>query len=144
MIAEFPWSLRNALFLYCPALEKHNDSISMDVVFKEYLTANLILLDANGTPFELDSYEYLEMEGHMHQNTYKIIYKGENLHEIKNTIMFNLYFSQTNYHSFRESEAFFTTTSKSNLIVIPTISNIVLWMLLSLTVFMFIFIKRMF
>ncbi|PCH76239.1 MAG: hypothetical protein COB98_06855, partial [Flavobacteriaceae bacterium] len=127
VIAEFPWSFRNALLLYSPALEKQNDSIALDTVFRAYLIKNLVLFDADGTPFEFESYEYLKVGGYSYQNTYKIIFKGENLRKIKNTIMFNLYLSQTNCHLFKESESFFKTTLKSNLIVVPTLSNIVLW-----------------
>ncbi len=40
----------------------------------------------------------MENMGHSHQNNYHITYKGSSFERIKNTIMFNIFDNQVNYH----------------------------------------------
>ena len=97
--AEFPWTMRNALISFNPSLENSTDKKDFEKTFIQYLKANLILKDKNGKTLKYQTYQELKNDGHSHKNNYLIIYKGSDLFEITNTIMFNIYDNQVNYNT---------------------------------------------
>lgn len=97
--AEFPWTMRNALIAFNPSLENTTDKKDFETTFVDYLKAHIVLKDKNGNILKYQEYKILENSGHSHQNNYLIIFKGSDLFEITNTIMFNIYDNQVNYNS---------------------------------------------
>lgn len=112
--AEFPWSMRNALMDYNPKLEKSSTKQDFKNTFFEYIKHNLILKDKNGAVLEFQKFEELKNNGHSHQNNYLLTFKGKNLFEVTNTIMFNLYKNQVNYNTITWSKTKFKTSNKKN------------------------------
>lgn len=96
--AEFPWTMRNALIAFNPSLENSTNKNAFENSFIEYIKANLILKDKNGDTLEYQAFQKLENNGHSHQNYYRVIFKGNDLFEITNTMMFNLNDNQINYN----------------------------------------------
>ena len=97
--AEFPWSLRNALLKFDPSLAHATDKRDFENAFNEYISKNLIIRDRDGNPLQFQGVYELENNGHSHQNSYLMVFKGHDLFEITNTIMFNLYGNQVNYNT---------------------------------------------
>ena len=95
---ELPWTMRNALLQYNPALEKSTDTKDFEETFVEYIKENLVLKDSDGAALRYEEYEALEDKGHSHQSSYLIRFKGARLSEVTNTIMFALYENQVNYN----------------------------------------------
>ena len=96
--AEFPWSVRNAVLNAFPELENSNLQSDFDDAFFKYITTNLKI--SNGEEFlPLVSVKAVKFEGHSHQNNFVIVYAGNNFNTITNTLMFNIYNNQKNYHN---------------------------------------------
>lgn len=112
--AELPWSMRNALLGYNPELEKSATKQDFEETFFKYIKNNLTLKDKNGEILELQKIEELKTNGHSHQNNYLLTFKGGNLLEVTNTIMFNLYKNQVNYNTLTWNEAMFKTSNNKN------------------------------
>ena len=98
VLAEFPWTLRNALMEFNPLLENATHKEDFENTFVEYLTANLLLRDKGGNLLEYKGHEELENSGHSHQNQYRIRFQGKGLFEVTNTLMLNVYPDQKNHH----------------------------------------------
>ncbi|MFK5856550.1 MAG: hypothetical protein QM503_10495 [Bacteroidota bacterium] len=113
--AEFPWTMRNALIAFNPSLENSTDKKDFENTFVEYLKANLILKDKNGDILKYQNYQELENNGHSHQNNYLIIFRGSDLFEITNTIMFNVYENQVNYNTITVNSNKITFKTKKGL-----------------------------
>ena len=110
--AEFPWSLRNALIAFDPSLATAKDKSAFENAFIAYLKANLILKNGNGKTFEFIGFTEIKNNGHSHQNTYVITYKGSDLQSVYNTLLFNINAEQENYHTLfvgTKQQAFVTT-----------------------------------
>lgn len=112
--AELPWSMRNALIDYNPKLEKSTNKQDFEITFFEYIKHNLILKDTNGVVIEFQTFEELKNNGHSHQNTYLLTFKGKNLFEVTNTIMFNLYKNQVNFNTLTWNQTKFKTSNNKN------------------------------
>ena len=97
--AAFPWTMRNALIAFNPYLENSTDKKDFENTFTDYIKENLILTDKNGDTLKHQAYKALKNSGHSHQNNYLILFKGSHLIGITNTIMFDIYDSQVNYHT---------------------------------------------
>ncbi len=97
--AEFPFAMRNALMTFNPSLENSTNKKDFENTFIDYIKVNLILKDKNGNELKYQEYKELKNEGHSHQNNYLIVFKGNGLHEVTNTIMFNVFIDQVNYHN---------------------------------------------
>ena len=113
--AEFPWTMRNALTAFNPSLKKSTNKDDFENTFVEYIKANLILKDRNGNILKYQAYQELENNDHSHQNNYLIIFKGRDLFEITNTIMFNVYDNQVNYNTITINSKQETFKTKSGL-----------------------------
>ncbi len=94
--AEFPWTLRNALLKFNPILEKSKSTKDFENTFIEYIKANLILKDSEGNVLTFNTFRNLKKTSHSHQNIYLLVFKGSNITEIKNTLMFDLFDNHTN------------------------------------------------
>ena len=95
--AEFPWVLRNALTTFDPNLENATDKKAFENAFIQYIKANLILIDTDGTPLPFVGFKEIDKSKHAHQNDFILTFKGESVAEITNTLMFNIYDHQINY-----------------------------------------------
>ena len=113
--AEFPWTMRNALTAFNPSLKKSTNKDDFENTFVEYIKANLLLKDRNGNILKYQAYQELENNDHSHQNNYLIIFKGSDLFEITNTIMFNVYDNQVNYNTITINSKQETFKTKSGL-----------------------------
>ena len=113
--AELPWTMRNALILYNPILEKSKSRTDFENTFLDYIRKNLIIKDKKGNELYLKGFEEIENNGHSHQNSFLIYFKGSDLFEVSNTIMFNLSENQVNYNTVAidsRSNVFKTTKSQ--------------------------------
>lgn len=142
--AEFPWTMRNALLNFNPKLENSSNKQDFEDSFTEYIRQNLILKSSNGSNLELISFKELERKGHGHQNNYLIVFEGQNLFEITNTIMFNLYNNQVNFNSIKtgSSERVFETTKGSKYFTLNKEQHSSYWYLLILTIPLAYILKR--
>jgi hypothetical protein len=95
---EFPWTLRNALLNFRPELERASNKLAYKKALIDYLKVNLVLTDSRGNILKFMKFEQMENMGHSHQNNYRITYMGSSFEKIKNTIMFNIFDNQVNYH----------------------------------------------
>ena len=113
--AEFPWTIRNAFLLFNPALERATTQEEFDVAFAEYIRKNLMLTNVSGHQLELQEVKIIPLDGHTHQSSYLITFKGSSLGKVTNTIMFNLAETQENIHTFylEEERRFFKTSVNS-------------------------------
>ena len=115
VIAEFPWTIRKSVLKFAPELENSKSAKEFQNAFKKYLSANLLLKDAQNNLLELVSVEKVELERHSHQNDYKLIFEGNNVTSITNTILFNINSTQENFHTWK--------TNNENLKFITNIEN---------------------
>ena len=95
--AEFPWSIRNAVVEAYPRLESSKNQEDFDAAFFEYVKSNFQLRQ-NNSVLELISIEYDTQQGHSHQSNFVFVFEGNQVDSIKNTMMFNTYVNQENYH----------------------------------------------
>jgi hypothetical protein len=114
VLAEFPWSIRNAVLTFNPKL---NSTVKKEVFFDsflEYVNSTLILVDDNGKKINLIEVIKVPQRGHSHQNNYKFIYDGVNTSKITNSLMFNINKEQTNHHIlYRDDNKVSFKTNKS-------------------------------
>ncbi|MBU2998038.1 hypothetical protein KO500_16470 [Cellulophaga baltica] len=102
--AEFPWTIRKAVFKFKPELKNNKSKEAIDNAFFEYVQSNLILKDLDGNTIQLLNIEASNNNaGHSHQSNFTFYFKKATLLEVQNTIMFNLSDSHTNLHSFINS-----------------------------------------
>ena len=99
IMAEFSWAIRNALIAFDPQLKDATDKDQFKNAFERYIKSTLILTDQNGKELNLLEFREIENMGHSHQNNYLIVFSGNNLQTISNTMMFNKYDGQTNFHT---------------------------------------------
>jgi len=143
--AEFPWAIRNALIKFNPELVHSNSQKDFEEAFSQYISQNLILKDNNGKPLQFQRFYGLENEGHTHQNDFLFIFKGKDVVEITNTIMFNLYDHQVNYNSInlnQKATVFKTTPNTTHFkLKESTTTTYWLYLLVLLIPMVFIFFK---
>lgn len=144
VIAEFPWSMRNALIEFNHSLENSTNKKDFENTFREYINKNLILKNKNGHALQFKAFNKIENKGHSHQNNFQIIFKGNNVFEIKNTIMFNLYPNQVNYNkvSVNYKTITFTTDKNATHFYLNEHSYNKYWCLLILTIPIIYIINR--
>ena len=144
--AEFPWTMRNALIAFNPSLEHATDKNEFESTFVEYIKTHLILKDINGNILEYLDFKQLENNGHSHQSNYLILFRGNKLHEVINTIMFNVNDNQENYHTIDHNTTgkIFTTNKQVNNFYVPEYSSFNYWYVLLLLIPLFYIIKRYF
>ncbi len=134
VMAELPWSMRNALMKFNPSLESSTSKKDFENTFNEYINKNLILKGKNGNLLQFLKFKELESIGHSHQNNYLIIFNGTDLFDITNTFMFNLYDNQINYNqvTIDNKKTSFKTEKKSKQFYLNKRSDKNYWYLLIL------------
>ncbi|WP_299100720.1 hypothetical protein [uncultured Winogradskyella sp.] len=95
--AEFPWSIRNAIIEEFPTLENSNLNSDFKNAFFQYIERHFQIVHGNST-LKLISVEEVAHSGHSHQNNFVLLFEGKTFDTIKNTILFNVYKDQENYH----------------------------------------------
>ena len=109
--AEFPWSVRNAILEAYPELANSKSQEDFNNAFFKYVSTNLEIRNGDFI-LELISIKEAAHEGHSHQNNFIFQYKGNAFDFITNTMMFNVYDNQKNYHDIlMESEHLENITS---------------------------------
>lgn len=113
--AEFPWTMRNALLEFNPSLDNSINQKDFEDTFVEYIKNNLILKDDNGKVLTFLGFTEMSDLGHSHQNNYVLRFEGNNLFEVTNTMMFNIFDNQINYTTTRvnSEEQTFKTNNKT-------------------------------
>ncbi|MBU2929694.1 DUF6702 family protein [Winogradskyella psychrotolerans] len=96
--AEFPWSIRNALIDASPGLENAKSQNDFDTAFFEYVQNNFQIRN-NGSSLKLLSVNDASHKGHSHQTNFVFLFEGTEFDDIKNTMMFNIYKDQENFHN---------------------------------------------
>ena len=99
VIAEFPWTIRNALLDFAPELKNSKSQEEFNTAFFDYIKSSLILSDMNGKQLELLKIESLNKDGHSHQNDFLFSFKGSSFKKVINRISFNLNTNQINHHT---------------------------------------------
>ena len=129
--SEFPWTIRKALFKFDSTLDNSTNTDDIQTSFIRYVQSNLILTDYEGIQLELLKVYQAENAGHSHQTNYNFIYKGEELHKVTNTLLFNINDNQKNYHSLSKTN--FTTIQKRPSFILNVSDKInYYWLLLPL------------
>ncbi len=95
--SEFPWSIRNAVLEAFPELENSNNQKDFDTAFFKYIDANFSIRNGKAL-LSLVSLKAVDSHGHSHQNNFVFVFAGNNFDTVTNTIMFNIYDNQENYH----------------------------------------------
>lgn len=124
--AELPWTMRNALLKFNPALENAKTKKEYQITFKEYLSTHLKLKNNQGKYLALTNVSFIVNKGHSHQNNYLLRFNGTDFSKVMNTVMFNLYKNQTNYNVFVNKdgeEITYKTNYINKEIKLPKFSN---------------------
>lgn len=98
--AELPWTVRDDLIASAPLLQKSRLKSDFEHEFFRYVEKNLILTDNLGQVMKLVEVKELDNSGHSHQGNYIFKFEGKTPVKIRNTILFNSYTTQKNYHRF--------------------------------------------
>lgn len=100
VLAEFPWTLRNALISYDSALKKATVKTQFQEVFLSYCREKIVLTDTKGKEFELLSVsEVQNHSGHSHGQLFELKFSGPGkLAKIRNTAMHDHLNTQENSH----------------------------------------------
>ena len=117
VIAEFPWTIRNALLDFAPELKNSKSQEKFDTAFFDYIKSSFILTDIDGNDLELLSVVPVNSDGHSHQNDFLFTFKGSSYKKIINRISFNLNTNQINHHTIvnsYETKEYNTSLSQPN------------------------------
>lgn len=93
---EFPWSIRNAVFMFDSTLNKKSTYEDIHNSLFNYIEENLIINDLNGDKIKLLKVINKKNQGH-HEN-YQFVFEKRGIRKIKNTLLFNFSKKQKNYH----------------------------------------------
>lgn len=114
IVAELPWSLRNALLVEYPELSQSQDRKDFENAFKSYVKKNIKIHNQSDNVLELIEVREIPNEAHSHASKYGFIFEGDNIHRIQNTMLMNLYSEQKNHHVFLPNYESFITTAEVN------------------------------
>lgn len=147
VIAEFPWTIRNALLGFAPELKNSKSQEDFDTAFFEYIKSSFILRDLDGNQLELLTIKDIRLDGHSHQNDFLFTFKGTSFNTVLNHISFNLTPSQINHHTIAKGYDFktFETTHKHPYFEISNEHNAsfgYLWLLLIVPIAFGIYLKK--
>ena len=149
VLAEFPWTIRNALLDELPELEKTGDKAEFQHAFFNYIQNRFILKNKDQTSLGLLEVREQITSGHSHHTNYLFVFKGHDISIIENTLMFNISPHQKNYHTieFYASEKALITTPHNFEIKLATESRFLnyrtlVFILIGLGVFGFLFRKK--
>lgn len=99
--AQFPWTLRNALIKFSPTLVDAKSSQDFERAFVEYVKKNIIMVDTLGAAMPFAYFEAFDNNGHSHESNYLLVFLGNGIGKITNSMMFDNSDKQTNYHYLR-------------------------------------------
>jgi len=97
--ADFPWTIRNALFKFKPELANTRDKTSIENAFFEYVKLNLILKNKQENLLKLIHITEDTSIGHSHETKYIFTFENDKIFKVDNRLMFNLNDEQVNYHT---------------------------------------------
>lgn len=134
VFAEFPWSIRKVLSNI--KAESKADQ-NLNIKLQGYLRENIILENKNGYRFPIVDIQFLkdEKEDHHTSPNYRIIFEGQNLFKVTNTLMCDYFKDQKNYHTLNNSSDSKITNAKNNHFVISESDNKMHYILLILSLF---------
>lgn len=103
---EFPWTIRKALLQAYPHLEQAQTQAEMEAGLLDYLKQNIQILDQQKQAFQLQSLIPIpNTSTHGHGTLYQLNFdEYRPIHSIQNSIMFNSYPNQVNYHMLHTSK----------------------------------------
>jgi hypothetical protein len=96
---EFPWSLRNAVFIADSSLNDSSSYKEIKTSLFNYVNQNFVIIDVNGKQIKLLKLIDLKNQGH-HEN-YQFVFEKKEIGKIKNTLLFNFSSKQKNFHLFQ-------------------------------------------
>lgn len=100
--AEFPWTIRNAIFQEYPILETVKTQKVFDKIVFEYIKKHFEVFSSGNKPLRLKKVNYIKKGlSHSHQNDYVFVFEGSDFMKIKNTLMFTAFEQQKNHHSLK-------------------------------------------
>ena len=110
---EFPWTIRSALMAFDSSLEKAKHKSNFETAFNNYIRESLILTNSSGDNLEFIDFKEIENKGHSHANNYLITFKGSDIKTLKNTLMFNIFDHQENYHTYKSDTREFSFSTEN-------------------------------
>ena len=93
---EFPWSIRNAVFMADSTLNESSSFDEIKVSLFNYVTQNFVMTSVDGKVIKLLKLIDLKNQGH-HEN-YQFVFENKEIGKIKNTLLFNFSEKQKNFH----------------------------------------------
>ena len=122
--SEFPWSIRNALLEAYPELEDSKSKADFNTAFFDYVKTNFELRNGDSI-LKLIAVDEATHNEHSHANAFVFLFEGNAFDAIKNTMMFNVYKDQENYHDIlaKEKHLKFVTSPDSQVAVVQSISE---------------------
>ena len=147
VVAQFPWTIRNALLEFAPNLKTSKNKKEFDENFYNYIKSAFVITDAEGNQLELLSVTPTIISGHSHKNDFSLVFKGITFNKITNTISFNLKHQQINHHTIIDGyeTRVFETSIKNPSFNISKQHNAsfgYLWFLLIIPIAFGIFLKK--
>ena len=135
--ADFSWAIKNAVVKEFPKLESAENKAEVIEGLKKYLANHFILINAKGKKLDLFELEEITKKFEGHENRFRLKYDLGDLKIIKNSIQFNIYNDQINYHKLvweAEEYNFITSLDHAEYEVPSKSSNFFLWLLAFLLV----------
>lgn len=129
--AEFPWSLRNAVFMYDSTLNNQSTFQDIQNSLFRYIEANLIIKAENEEILKL--LKVTDKKGKSHHEEYQLVFEKKTIKSIRNTLLFNFSSKQKNFHvlDVNEQKTEFVLTKDNPEITFEAESSIsYLWFLL--------------
>lgn len=114
VVAELPWSIRNALLKEYPELQQSQEKKDFEDAFKNYVKKNFKIYNQSNNLFELVQVLEIPNEKHAHASKYRFIFEGSGIRRIQNTILMNIYARQQNHHTISSSKHTFITTKEND------------------------------
>lgn len=111
---EFPWTIRNSLMAFDTSLEYAKNKKDFEKAFYKYIKKNLILSNAKGENLELLGFTEIKKNNHFHAHNYLITFMGTDIKTLKNTIMFNVFNHQENYHTYKSDNRDFSFSTEND------------------------------
>lgn len=111
--AELPWTAKQGLLTFSPELKASKKISDYKNAFFQYVQSSFLIENDLGNLLNLISVDEIHIEGaHTDQNNFIFKFLGNSPRKITNTILFNTFKSQQNYHylSNEKSNTHITTT----------------------------------
>ena len=108
--AQFPWALRNAVFMFDSTLNKQSTFKEIKESLFIYISQNLVLLDENNDRIKL--LKVIDKKGNSHHEEYQLVFENKPASSIRNSLLFNFSNKQKNFHLVKlngEQHEFFLT-----------------------------------